>query len=285
MRTFFITCAVLVVAPFLFHGCRVARLWPANDTGLFIDSPLPDGMGDSIFFEQTLAEIAEVRRCEAGLARLTDHAALHPALFRVPAAAAMDPDQKQELRLLWQSFLDYELALERIRLRHCSFWKIPLLSRDKSHALSFYAFYSAFLVQNISGSRLLRCVNNESQVEQFLNEPASGGLALAYSRLKFRVLNLFTFQTASTGYTHFSDFAHPALAGRDTPLLTWAAAWQEAAADTLLRLARERDLSLTLLNAPDIGRKQVFDLLFHSKKTSRTSWAGRITACQNGRAS
>jgi len=227
---------------------------------------MSQGMTDSLFTGIAKTDLTQVRRYDHGLARLTTFATDHPGLFRVRSASSLEPDQKQELRRFWQLFLDYQLSLEQIRLRHSSFWKINPGAHRRSYALSFTVFYAAFLAQNLSGSRLIGLVGDAPQVEQFWNESGADSLPMAYSRLKFRVLNLMTFQMTSGGYSHFNDFTRPALSGGRDSLLEWAVAFQEAGADTLLRHAREKNLSLAFMNAPEVGRKQVFDLLFPLQK-------------------
>ncbi|MCM2315200.1 MAG: protein tyrosine phosphatase [Thermoanaerobaculia bacterium] len=151
-----------------------------------------------------------------GLRELVDYADTRRDLF--PATAQKEPlpltpEQRAEVRAIWRSVLDYQLALESIRAFHADFHK---LSRAEERS-SFLVMYAAFLAEYRNALELIERADRNPGYQVLLNDavPDLGVDAGTWSRFKFRFLNVAIASefAAFDAIRHFYD-------GGDTGLLT-----------------------------------------------------------------
>lgn len=101
---------------------------------------------------------------------------------------ALTPQQRDEARVVWRSFLDYQLALESIRSFHSGFFGLSKTTeRD-----SFLITYAAFLAEYRSALELIERADRNPGHQVQLNDgiPELGVPAGAWSRMKLRFLNV-----------------------------------------------------------------------------------------------
>lgn len=126
-----------------------------------------------------------------GLRGIVAYAGTRRELF--PAAAQKEPlpltpEQRAEVRMLWRSFLDYQLALESVRTFHADYHELPRSAeRD-----SFLVMYAAFLAEYRNALDLIERADRNPGYQVLLNDaiPDLGVDSGTWSRLKFRFLNV-----------------------------------------------------------------------------------------------
>lgn len=126
-----------------------------------------------------------------GLRELVGYADARRDLF--PAAAQKEPlpltpEQRAEVRAIWRSVLDYQLALESIRAFHSGYYKLSgSAERD-----SFLVMYAAFLAEYRNALELIERADRNPGYQVLLNDAIGemGVEAGTWSRFKFRFLNV-----------------------------------------------------------------------------------------------
>lgn len=105
-----------------------------------------------------------------------------------PRDAMPAREQREEARLTWKSFLDYQLALESIRARNADFMKQRGAKRDRM----FRLHHAAWLAQYRAALDFIERMERHPEVHTMLNESSSEiGLGEStYAAFKFRWLNV-----------------------------------------------------------------------------------------------
>lgn len=125
-----------------------------------------------------------------------------------PAREAMPArEEREEARLTWKSFLDYQLALEAIRARNAGYMKQRGAHRDRM----FRLHHAAWLAQYRAALDFIERMERHPEIHTMLNEssPELGLGESTYAAFKFRWLNVaraaemsaFTVLSASMGGT------------------------------------------------------------------------------------
>ncbi len=195
-----------------------------------------------------LAALAALATYRSGLARAVAYARAHPELFpaappaapRVPAAAERDA-----VRGVWKSVLDYTLALDSLEAFHADFF---LLDDAGARARSLRAAQGAFLAAYRFALDFIGLAEGDPKLAVILNDAVDdlGLPAGSYDRYKLRFLNV----AAATRFTAY------ALAGGVAGPAGQAALARDAAqdADAILRAGRGRGAALTAANALNVLR-------------------------------
>ena len=251
---------------FFLSGCLAAKLSRGDETGITMPCPMPANMPDSVFLSEARQQMAETRQCIRGLDGVIGYAESHREIFSPKNGAVLNGDQRAAIRSLWRVFLDYTVELEKIRLENSAFWKIFYPDHPEANIASFSLTHSAFLGMNVYGSRLISLVDAFPGSALVLNESAEGIGPDMYDRLKFRVLNLLTFQWEATYSNHFDEWAKPMLAKNSDSVWQWSSAFQAAYADTMLQQAGSGNFDKTGRNAVDLTGRQVFSVIFPMQK-------------------
>ena len=127
----------------------------------------------------------------AGLRELTEYADTRRELFPARTQKTplpLTPEQRAEVRALWRSVLDYQLALESVRAFHADYHKLPRAAeRD-----SFLVMYAALLAEYRNALELIERAERNPGYQVLLNDaiPELGIDAGTWSRFKFRFLNV-----------------------------------------------------------------------------------------------
>lgn len=119
-------------------------------------------------------------------------------------------EERQNARLMWRSFLDYQLALESIRTANSDFLERSGAARNRG----FRQYFAAWLAQYRTALQFIEAAERHPEYHSILNErdPTLGLVSGAYSDFKFRWLNV-----ARAG--EFATFAllDSTLGGTDVP--------------------------------------------------------------------
>lgn len=94
--------------------------------------------------------------------------------------------ERENARLMWRSFLDYEMGLEAIRAAHAGF------VTARSHDADFRLFHGAWLAQYRNGVDFIAAMSRHPEYHKLLNESErSLGLTRgSYANFKFHWLNV-----------------------------------------------------------------------------------------------
>ncbi|MBI5243045.1 MAG: hypothetical protein HY922_05075 [Elusimicrobia bacterium] len=134
--------------------------------------------------------IDQVQIYRKGLASALDYAGAHPDLFpprNLESKRMLDQGQKESVRGLWKSFLDYLLALDSIGA-HSAFLRLKGPERDRALSVA----YAAFLAQYRWAMEFIEAADRDPSLAVILDEevPELGLPAGAYAKLRFRFLNV-----------------------------------------------------------------------------------------------
>ncbi|MDT8390491.1 MAG: YiiX/YebB-like N1pC/P60 family cysteine hydrolase [Lentisphaeria bacterium] len=142
--------------------------------------------------EKIAEDLAAWRTCRQGLmdcrAFVYKRADLFPP-HKLPEKRLLTTAQKDEIRALYSSFLDYILALDSLGSTHKSYRKIK--NRHNRHG-GFLIAYGSFLAQYAAVLDVLARCDNDPALDTILNEdmPALGVPEKSYAALRFRFLNM-----------------------------------------------------------------------------------------------
>ncbi len=126
-----------------------------------------------------------------GLADCVTTARSQPRLF--PSETASDPPllidaEKETVRALWRSYLDYQLALDSLLQYHAGFHRLKGMAREDSFLIN----HAAFVAQYRFALEFIELAERNRRLDTVLNEPAPelGLPADTYAAAKFRFLNV-----------------------------------------------------------------------------------------------
>ncbi len=137
-------------------------------------------------------DLAAWQRFRDGLARNRLFVHRRPDLFppfKLDAERLLDAGQKEEIRALWSSLLDYHLALDSLGAYHSDYRKVD--DRHRRHA-SFLIAYGCFLAQYRDALAFIAAADHDPAMDKILNEemPHLGLPRGTYAQFRFRFLNL-----------------------------------------------------------------------------------------------
>ena len=152
------------------------------------------------------ADAEQIARYRAGMHSLVQS-------IRLPESHVPTRDERDALRAVWRSFLDYEIGLESVRQRHRDFLKRSGSERDRSFRVS----HAAWLAQYRAALDFIDAMERHPELHTILDEsvPALGIEAGSYRAFKLHWLNV----TRAAEWSAFSLIANttaaPPLAGAD----------------------------------------------------------------------
>jgi hypothetical protein len=107
-----------------------------------------------------------------------------------PAAGTKLParEEREEARLLWRSFLDYQLALESLRAESSNFLSLKGPERDRA----FRQYHAAWLAQYRTALQFIDAAERHPEYHTMLNEKDAtlGLVSGSYADFKFHWLNV-----------------------------------------------------------------------------------------------
>jgi hypothetical protein len=135
-------------------------------------------------------DLDSIRNYRAGLARTLDFVRARPALFpegRIDKRLLTEAE-KSQVRDVWKSLLDYQLALESLETFHAGFY---LLRSESARERSLLATYATHLARYRFALDFIERAENDRELAKVLNEPMSdlGVEQGSYDRFKFTFLN------------------------------------------------------------------------------------------------
>lgn len=201
-------------------------------------------------------DFAAVARYRDGLQRLIHFAATRDELF--PREKTKDPAilpsaAREEARKLWQSLLDYQLALDSLRRYHQDFAK---LRDQEQRQRALLVGYGAFAAQYRSALDFLALTDKNPQLDVLLNEalPELGLPAKSFANFKYRYLHVaraVEFAAMNTLYRASPGKVEPSA----------RAAIQEDA-QQIFRAGRGKGEAMTVKNGFAIVRDTGFEAIF-----------------------
>lgn len=235
-------------------------------------------LGDDAF-----AEIAEdharlLQEWAAGLEK-TLHGA--ETLFRARTLEGLSFEERLELRRSWASVLDYIVALDQIKLFHEHFPAVSPVRSLRRHAQAFALCFGAFVMQYVSGLRLVRMTEGGGPVAKLLDEEIveHGVPPRSFHRLKWNVLHVVDVARLAAGGAYLQAL-RPVIRrmkrGPELVLLT-----EEALAEARVVL-KERGVKYFVENALAVARSRLFDAWFPLQK-ALAQWCGRTRLRDRGR--
>jgi hypothetical protein len=190
-----------------------------------------------------------------GLERVVGFAQSLPELFpeQKIAQRLLTDAQKQQVRGVWKSILDYQIALEAIERFHSNF---HALETTAARNRSLHAAYAAHTARYRFTLDFIERAENDPELSKVLNEPVKelGLRRGAYDRLKLETLNVGKGGKFAALSTLYKNGTQP----QQTSVT------QSIAADTerIWQMGRGRGVLLTINNAHDvvrnIGQRAVF---------------------------
>lgn len=133
-----------------------------------------------------------ILQARAGLRGILDFMQKNPDLFlekRTLKKRDLSREQREQIWLTWQSYLDYVLALDSLTQRYGNYFELA----DKAQrARAFKLAFTSFLANYRFALALIDVTENDPLMHVVLNEPVPelGLSADSYSQLKLRFLNV-----------------------------------------------------------------------------------------------
>jgi len=159
-------------------------------------------------------DVKNLKRYRRALKSMVHFAKSRPDIFppeeRRDDTAMLSREQKETLWHMWESMLDYFMALDSMRQYHSQYYRIEdeELSRH-----SFLVMFAAFLTQYAVALRFLELSEHEPAMDLMLNEPVPelGLGAKTFKRFKFRFLNVAIATEFLTLETIYNNYGKPDL--------------------------------------------------------------------------
>jgi hypothetical protein len=106
----------------------------------------------------------------------------------VPSSRMPNAEEREEARAVWRSFLDYQLALETVRIHHSEFMKLRGTERHRA----FRVYHAAWLAQYRSALDYVARMERHPELHTLLNEsvPTLGLPANSYAAFKLHWLHV-----------------------------------------------------------------------------------------------
>ena len=150
-------------------------------------SRVGDVAPDSLLEQDTLA----VRVSRDGLAGVIAYMQARPELFsgeKPHGERLLTRQQREQIWLTWQVFLDHMASLDAIQQRHAGYRDYP----DAAQTAAFNISYAAFLAKYRYALDFIAIAENDPDFDILLNEPVPelGMASQGYAKLKFHYLNV-----------------------------------------------------------------------------------------------
>ncbi len=218
-----------------------------------------------------------IKRYDEGLESTLAYAKKHPELFPKSEDVELTPQQKHELRVIWQTVLDYMRALDGVKTYWKEFHKYGLVKERRAHAEAFMVGYTAWMVQYRHGLTFFDLTVPSKPMEKLLDESAPrydipGG---GFAALKWNIIHVKAIARLMGSKQYFVT-VEPALKDADCHKREWCS-WGMGTIDgyhtaSLVDL-RERAAIQFSYNAFDIVRDMSFDAWFPVQKNV-AEWMG-----------
>ena len=201
------------------------------------------------------ADMQSVKRYRDGVARLINYAKSRVEIFpsaRPNVNYLLTESERETVRHLWASLLDYYLLLDSIQRYHLDGYVLPISQQQKQ---SFQIAHSAFLTQYRFALEFIERVENDPNLAVLLNDaiPESGLAANSYDNFKLRFLNAkIATEFAAYDVIEKTVFDKQALL---VPAITEDTAY-------LWNMGKGKGVELTLNNAGSLIKNKGLQLIF-----------------------
>lgn len=187
-------------------------------------------------------------------------------------------EERRRLWGIWQSFMDYQIALDTIKTVYGQFPGFNP-SRDTMHNKFFMTCLTAFMAQYSCGLRLIRLSQPVKQMHVLLNEevPESGIQAGGFERLKFEVIHVNSILADNAGYAYFEHLL-PNI--RKIPELGWMFRYVLRTHKLAHGEMKKQGAKNFASNTLDIIRGKAFQVWFPVQKEA-AKWVGEATLRKN----
>ncbi|MEZ4461111.1 MAG: hypothetical protein R3E66_15590 [bacterium] len=235
----------------------------------------------SLSEDERRVKIAEdlelVRRYDQGLEDVIRYAKGHPELFPKREDRMLRPEEKQALRRIFQTMLDYMRALDGIKSYWRDFHRYGMIKQRRAHAEAFFVGYNAWLVQYKHGLDFIDLTVPSKPMEKLLDEgsPEFDIPAGAFGQLKWNVIHVKSIARLLGSEQYFKTVA-PALTDADcqkNPTCAWALTNTAAHASASIAQLADRAAIQFSYNTFDIARDFTFDRWFPLQRNV-AEWMG-----------
>lgn len=222
-------------------------------------------------------DLALIKRYDEGLRQTLAYAKGRPDLFVKSEDVQLTPKQKEELRVIWQTVLDYMRALDGIKEYWKDFHKFGAIAERRAHTEAFMAGYVAWLVQYRHGLSFIELTVPSKPMEKLLDERSrqhdipEG----SFAALKWNVIHVKAV-TRLLGSHQYWKTVVPALKDFDCPkrkLCNWGLDTVESHHSASFEELKGRAAIEFSYNAFDIARDMSFDAWFPVQK-GVAAWMG-----------
>lgn len=222
-------------------------------------------------------DLALIRRYDEGLTQTLAYARANPQFFPKDESHELSPEQKRELRVIFQTTLDYMRALDGIKGYWKDFHKFGVVKQRRAHAEAFFVGYSAWLVQYRHGLEFIDLTVPSKPMEKLLDEgsPEFDIPPGAFAQLKLNVIHVKAIARLM-GSSQYFKTVEPALSDADCnakPVCASALTHVAVHSSSAMTKLQGRAAIQFSYNAFDIARDFTFDRWFPVQKNV-AAWMG-----------
>jgi hypothetical protein len=137
-------------------------------------------------------DLEQIARYDEGLQEALLFAQQHPELFPERGLVDLTPEQKEDLRMVWGTVLDYMRALDGLKAYWRDFHRINPVTRRRDHARAFLVGYAAWMVQYKHGLAFIDLTVPKPPLETLLDEevPEFAIPHQGFKALKWNIVNV-----------------------------------------------------------------------------------------------
>jgi uncharacterized protein YycO len=143
--------------------------------------------------DQKLREdLINLRRYDQGLRQALDYAERHRGLFQAKRQEDLTPEQRQDIKEIWQTVLDYMRAIDGTKRYWSQFHRFNLVTDHNAHARSYLVSYLAWLIQYRQGLRFIDLTVPNKTMEKLLDEGSvqHDVPPRAFASLKYNIIHV-----------------------------------------------------------------------------------------------
>jgi hypothetical protein len=206
--------------------------------------------------QRQAADIQAVKIYRDGISHLVGYVQSRSDLFpttKPQSSHLLTESERDTVRDIWSSLLDYYLLLDSIRRFHKEGYVLPMTA---AQIRSFHIAHSAFLAQYRFALEFIELVEHDPKLAILLNDPVpSLGLAAkSYDKFKFRFLNVAI----------ATEFAAYNIIANTLPKLSDSVLVQATANDAayIWQAGKGKGEALTLANAGNVLKNTGMQLVF-----------------------
>lgn len=244
-------------------GCKPSNAVPAES--ITPDTHVTE-LADSERRAKVAADLKLVREYDEGLRATLAYAQTQSHLFVKDEREQLTPAQKEELREIWRTVLDYMRALDHVKGDWRDFHKYGMLRERRAHIEAFLVGYAAWITQYRHGLDFIALTVPSRPMEKLLDEPSAAHdiPAAAFTSLKFHLINVRSVTRLGSSHQYWKT-VRGSLADYDCsarPGCGWALTVIDRYHDEAKAKLKERGVRDFAFQAFDTARDVTFEAWF-----------------------